>query len=120
MATRQLNEGKEHDRLIKALADKFAADGFHVKADHIGHPNGAPDQVGSHIPDISATKLNQRIITEAETENSISLDDTYSQWKEFSRVSGWEFHVIVPENCLQKAKNQAQSWGINVNQWWYM
>lgn len=121
MFYRVLNEGKEHDQLIKALSSKFASEGFYVKADHIGHPNGAPDQVISHVPDISATKVNHRkIIVEAETGGSISSDGTYNQWKEFSGVFGVEFHVIVPKNCLEYAKYQAQSWGIRIDNWWYM
>jgi len=120
MAIRSLNEGKEHEQLITALANKFTAEGYSVKADHIGYPNGAPAQIVSHIPDISASKLNQRIVIEAETGDSISTDQTFSQWREFSRIAGCEFHVIVPKKSLQLAQNQAQTWGIRVDHWWYL
>lgn len=104
-------EGIEHDQLITVLANRLESDGFYVKADHIGHPNGTPAQIIHHIPDIVAAKDNRKIFVEAETESSISSQDTYNQWKEFSGIYGAEFHVIVPQGSLQRRKTR-QHYGV--------
>ena len=120
MAARTTTVQNVHDRLVKSLADKFESDGYYVKADGIGHPNGSPPTFNMHIPDIYAVKGDERIIAEAETCDSISLGDTYHQWLAFSRVAGTVFHVIVPRQCLEDAKKQANYWGIKVDHWWYL
>ena len=43
-----------HDRLITALARKYEEEGYYVKADHVGHPNGCPPEVNGYIPDVAA------------------------------------------------------------------
>jgi len=120
MISRTYTTQSAHDKLVKALADKFETEGYFVKADHIEHPNGAPSEVNGYKPDIYATKTNQRIIVEAETCDSIGTDETHQQWQAFSVAVGMEFHVIVPKQCLATAQEQAKLWGVNVDKWWYL
>jgi len=106
--------------MITALVDQYAKEGYSVKADHIGHPNGAPVPVNGHIPDVAAySGGNIKIIAEAETCDSISGTETHDQWSAFSR-SSYAFHVIVPKSCLEDAQNQARAWGISVDKWWWL
>ena len=113
-----LNESV-HNQLIQGLVTQLTSEGYYVQADHIGHPNGSPSTVNGYIPDIYAIKGTSRIIAEAETEDSISTDQTRQQWSAFSRTNA-SFHVIVPQRALSAAQNQANLWGINVAKWWYL
>jgi len=119
MATRITEQLRtNHNRLIGALAQEYRSRGYHVEADHIGHPNGSPPTISRHVPDVAAYSNGiLRIIAEAETCDTISSADTQSQWTAFSR-SPYRFEVIVPERCLQDAQQQAILWGITVDQWW--
>jgi len=109
-----------HNRLILALVEEYEKNGCYVKADHISHPHGKPDPVNGHIPDIVVYSNGKIIIiAEAETCDTISDISTLEQWQAFSR-SSYQFHVIVPEECLEAAKRQATLWSISVNKWWYL
>jgi len=121
MATRVSRQSRtKHAMLVRALAKKYEAEGYFVKADHIGHPNGSPPTVGGHIPDVAAYYGGAlRIVAEAETCDTISDANTKAQWKAFSR-SGYRFDVIVPKKCLQSAKLQASIWGVTVDTWWWL
>jgi len=109
-----------HSKLIRALAKKYEEDGYWVQADHIDHPNGCPPQVNGHVPDVAAYSGGTlKIIAEAETCDTLDDDHTRSQWSAFSR-SPYRFDVIVPKRCLEAAKAQARTWGVNVDRWWWL
>lgn len=113
----------QHDQLVRALADTFDSQGYHVRADHISHPNGAPGSIGEHVPDIKAWNDSQIVIAEAETSDTISTNETHTQWTAFSNATkraNAYFHIIVPKDSLESAKAQASNWGIHVDQWWYI
>ncbi len=44
----------EHNNLIRGLVKVLEERGFKVQADHIEHPNGQPNAIEGHIPDIDA------------------------------------------------------------------
>lgn len=55
MATRTTVRSRTtHSKLIRALVAKYEAQGYYVRADHIGHPNGRPLEIGGHVPDVAA------------------------------------------------------------------
>lgn len=110
----------DHDKMVKTMADKFERDGMTVKADHIGHKNGQPPVIGGRIPDILATHYQKKIILEAETSDSISLEDTKKQMQTFSNVPGTEFHMIVPRGYTANLRQQARELGITIDQVWHM
>lgn len=115
------NKGQEnHNRLVRAMANKLAEEGFHVKADHIGHSNGRPNTHNNHVPDVEADHVAKKILVEAETEESISSSDTRNQFVAFSNVGGAEFHVIVPKGYIPKMQSQAREWGVRVDEYWEM
>ena len=119
MTVRNFKDSRaKHETLIRALVKKYEANGLYVEADHISHPHGRPPRIGNHIPDVAAYNQGKLlIIAEAETCDTISDDDTRSQWSDFSE-SDYRFEVIVPESCIEAAKIQARIWGIIVDQWW--
>ena len=107
-----------HAQLIRALAKEYESQGYYVKADHIGHPNGQPPTINGYVPDLAAYSGGTlQIIAEAETCDTITDSHTREQWSAFSK-SPCRFHVIVPESCLQDAKLQASIWGLTVDSWW--
>ena len=109
-----------HAQLIRALAAQYESQGYYVRADHIGHPNGSPASVNGHVPDVAAFSGGTlRIIAEAETCDTISDSNTREQWAAFSR-SAYQFEVIVPKSCLQDAQMQASLGGVTVNRWWWL
>ena len=117
---RTMKNQSDHDKMVKAMADKFERDGVTVKADHIGHRNGQPPEIGGHIPDVFASNSYKKIILEAETPETISLEDTKKQMQAFSDVSRAEFHMIVPKGHTDELRQQAKEWNITIDKIWNM
>lgn len=93
-----------------------------IKADHVGYPYDKPMPISGLIPDITSVYNSVFYVTEAETEESIGIDDTISQWSAFSKFtneSGKKFVVNVPKSCLADAKESAIKNGIRVDEWLY-
>ena len=70
--------------MIMALVRKLLSEGYKVSADHIGYPNGIPEEYKGYIPDIVAKKDDKELIFEAETEKSLPMEDTKLKWLAFS------------------------------------
>ncbi|MDP2750927.1 MAG: hypothetical protein Q8O89_08915 [Nanoarchaeota archaeon] len=117
---RTIKSKSEHDSLVKVMADKLERDGLYVRADHIGHKNGQPAEIAGCIPDVTGVSTSRKIIVEAETEDTIALEDTRKQLQAFSSVSGAELHVIVPEGCTSAMEGQARQWGIRIDKYWHL
>ncbi|NSW84045.1 MAG: hypothetical protein HPY90_12370 [Syntrophothermus sp.] len=49
----------------------------------------------------------------------IGTRETLDQWRAFD-ASWKEFHVIVPERCLEEAEKSARDNLITVDRWWYL
>lgn len=115
-----------HDQMVKSVAIKYQSDGHsNVRADHIGHINGAPVNHGGFIPDVTATHgtTGQHIICEVETADTVNTQHTYDQLITFRKVADQMnalLHVGLPyQSDLIEAKAVIGSWGIKVDQWWY-
>lgn len=115
-----------HDWMVAELAKALTNRGHqNIRADHINHPNGRPQQLGDHIPDVTAyhNQTGSLIIGEVETSDSIDTDHTYSQLHTFRQAAnqlGGYLHVGLPfRSDLDAAKRIVDSWGIKVDQWWY-
>lgn len=107
-----------HNKLIEKQVKGYKKLGYlDIKADHIGHRNGAPKEINGHRPDISATYNGIKIICEVETDDSISIEHTVEQWKAFSK-SSYQFDICVPSKSLSKAKKFAEKHGIKVRKFW--
>ena len=110
---------QSHIHLISAMVNKLIADGWKVSADHIGYPNGSPPQFNNFVPDIYAKKGSKEIIIEAETCDSLS-DETRVKWTALSSNKNIEFSLIIPKKCVDKAKELAKKWNIQVKDFWHM
>jgi hypothetical protein len=109
-----------HLRLITAMVHKLMAEGWKVSADHIGFPNGTPEEWNKYIPDICATKGNEKIYIEAETCDSLELKETQEQWIALSSHPKVQFSVIIPAKCVNEAKRIAEKLHITVKDFWNM
>lgn len=104
-----------HDILLRRTVFTFERDGHtDIKADHIEHPNGKPEEVNGFVLDISSKKYGIPYITEVETCDSLDLPDTEEQFRAFSRTNA-KFIVVVPENCFDKVNQKIRNMSINAN-----
>jgi len=121
---RNQDESRQHLDLIRMMASYFANSGFgNIRADIPGLP--PPDIIygirRNHIPDLTADKINIRIILEAETSDSIFDEHTVSQWSLFSNAAksnGGEFHVVVPKGYRHTAERRSAELFIQIDTIW--
>lgn len=112
--------------MVQQIVSEYTNTGHrNVQADHISHPAGRPPQLGSHIPDVTASHptTGQAIICEVETADSFDNEHTYSQLRDFraaaNRVGGL-LHVALPyQRDLMSAQATANRWSVQVDKWWY-
>jgi len=107
-------------RLVSAMANKLASEDYKVQADHIGYPNGIPDEINKYIPDIYAQKGDEKIIIDASDCHSLDSNETRRQWSAFSTEEGKVFSIIVPSSCVKQAKVLAKKWDITIKNYWSM
>ena len=118
--TRTVENSKVHIRLISAMVNKLINEDYSVSADHIGYPNGKPEPFMGHIPDIYAEKGKDKQYIEAETCDSLETTETKVQWVALSANDEVSFSIIVPKDCVSKAKQLAKKWGVEVKTFWSM
>jgi len=117
---RTIKTQSDHDKMVKAMADKLEREGMQVQADHIGHKNGQPTIIGGYIPDVVGSSYSKKIIVEAETQDTISAESTKDQMESFSNIPGTEFHMIVPKGYISQMEGQARQWDIRIDKMWHM
>jgi hypothetical protein len=121
----------EHQRLVRALIDKFTSDGLEiVEAAYEGYPQ--PQKEGWHEPDIRAfDKANGLIVIgEAKRCDDLTSDRTKEQFQDFasrimakgkSEQQAIPFHVITPKKCENELLSLLEDLGIlkkpNVFRW---
>lgn len=117
----------QHERMVYAVAMRLDSEGFNeIKADVEGYE--LPDKIWwesaehkPHIPDITASKDSTSYFFEVETSDTIFVPESVVQWKLFSahaiHING-KFIVVVPEGCLNEAREQVNNLGLNVADIW--
>lgn len=107
-------------RLVSAMANKLVSEGYKVQADHIGYPNGSPNEFNKYIPDIYAEKNGKKIIINASDCVSLDSNKTRLHWNAFSTIEGIDFSIIIPASCVSRAKALAKKWDIVIKNYWSM
>jgi len=106
---------------INGVCQYFGKKGHTIlSADLSNYPEPSP--IHGKIPDIvSKDPDGGKVITEVETCETIGSSHTREQYSAFSRARdpSTQFHVAVPQSCLDNAIAYAGNWGITVDQWWY-
>jgi len=113
----------EHQRLVKALIDKFVEKGLTIRqAAYPGYDE--PGKAGRHEPDIRARDDDEElnIIGEAKTCDDLTSDISKEQFQDFSsremtkgksKGKNVPFHVIVPKACEQDLAVVLQELGVS-------
>lgn len=123
MAHRRLASFQRHVRLVRAARSRYAASGYsRIFADLPGErpprslllPGFAPSR-----PDLTCRDpANRLVVVEAETCDTLDLEETAHQWKLFRAYAdacGGEFHVVVPEECRQRAEEALARSGVRAD-----
>ena len=108
MANRSEQEAREHENLIKSMADHLAKQGYlDIKADLEGYerPAVVKSVRGEFVPDITCStsgKYRKFVVIEVESCRSIFDPHTVDEWEALgreARIRAGEFHVAVPRRC---------------------
>jgi Holliday junction resolvase len=103
---RPADSQKNHDNMVRYVANDLKKRGYKVLADHIGWPNGSPGEINGYIPDIIATSTgNGNFIMEVETCPSYADEHTREQLTAFSKVAGYTTYVNIPNVCANNGQN---------------
>lgn len=97
-------EESMHFLMINVLVDSFEVEGFTVSADHIGGARSRPSPIGEYIPDIEATRADERYLIEVETQSTLESDRTIEQMKILAGQQGARRFVAVPCDCVEVAR----------------
>ncbi len=118
MTTRYGEDKKRYELMINQAIKYFTKAEWYDKSYPIESPNGKPDPIGSHIPEIWAKKDDKVIIMAVETCKSIDTEDAKFRFREFSRAKGVSFHVATPKDCKFKAQEMAEKWNTPLEKIW--
>ncbi len=123
VAHRRLASFQRHVRLLRAARSAYVAQGCsRVFADLPGErpprsvhlPGFAPSR-----PDLTCRDpANRLLLVEAETCDTLDLEETARQWQLFrayADLCGGEFHLVVPEECRQRAGELVEQLGLRVD-----
>ena len=120
MSKNNLKNVSIQKRLVVAMVNKLLSEGYRVQANHIGYPNGVPNEVNKYTPDIHAEKKGKKIIIEAETCDSLKNKEIRLRWTAFSATEDIDFSIITPALCVSRAKRLAKEWKVKIKNYWTM
>jgi len=108
---RSKDEQELHNQLISAMIRYCENNNYtDIHANLPGYP--PPQRFGNHIPDLTAKRPNNdRIICEAETDDTLTTNHTREKLSIFIRFSATVI-LIVPESCESLAHQTLGDWGI--------
>ncbi|WGV58370.1 hypothetical protein QIH01_23255 [Brevibacillus brevis] len=101
---RKSEDQSYHDRILTILVNDLVSQGYTVKADHIGWPNGSPGEINGYIPDVIATNGSSTFIFEVEDCTSYKSSHTKDQLTAFSKSAAT--FVVIPNVCLNNEGNR--------------
>ncbi len=98
---------------VTSIVNKLQKEGYHVKTNIMKGQNriarGISRKYGSYTPDIFAFRgINDIMVIEFENCANISSHEIENKWKLFSSKPGLDFHIIVPLNCMEKARYKSR------------
>jgi hypothetical protein len=114
MMYRTAQSQSQHDQIVQAMVNYLARQGFqNIRADLPGYaqPSLVKGTNRDHIPDVTANG----VIIEVETDETINIDHTTSQWQLFAdhaAKSGQSFWVAVPRGSAAAALQRLSELGL--------
>lgn len=123
-ATRSTQTQSQHDEIVRLHVNTLSRnDHSDIKADHIAHPNGAPDEFLECRPDITSyDQFGNFVITETETNDTIDSNETIDQMGTLRHAADQvraQLHLVVPESGRQFALNTMNANGIKIDTLWH-
>lgn len=123
MAHRRLSGFRQHADLIRAARAWYATNGYtRIFADLPGTRPPRTIQVRAgeaDRPDLTCRDARNRlIVVEAETCETVDLEETAAQWRIFrayADAAGGEFHLVVPAQCAEQAHTRLMLLGIRAD-----
>ena len=107
-----------HNKLIIMQVLNYKKQGYtNIKVNHANNLKSQPNQINGYTPDLSAVLNGRTTICEVETNDSINDTSAVEKWKAFAN-SGNLFHLIVPNNIFDNAKEIARSNRISIDKYW--
>ena len=112
-----------HDKMLESLIIYLKKEGFHyIKIDHLPGNYERPEKINGRIPDATATsKNNIACVFEVETAESLLLEETVKQLKDFSTHCE-QFHkalvIVVPIGYKRNAESVCHKNRIKYNVIW--
>ncbi len=94
---------------VISIVNILQKEGYYVKTNITEGQNKISGRMfrkyGNYIPDIFAFRgINDIMVIEFETCASVSSPKNENKWKLLSSKPGLDFHIIVPFNCMEKAR----------------
>ena len=98
---------KKHDQMVCAIVGALYEQNYSdIRADLQNFAK--PEKITNCIPDVSAIKNSHLYLYEIETSDTIDIEHTRKQWKEFSdyaaKYSNVTFTVVIPDGYEYLAK----------------
>ncbi len=95
--------------MVTSIVNTLQKEGYYVKINITRGQNKTSGRMfrkyGNYIPDIFAFRgINDVMVIEFETCANISSPKNENKWKVLSSKPGLDFHVVVPLNCVEKAR----------------
>lgn len=113
---------QDHDAILKDLVAVIEAWRWtNIKADHIGYPNGVPDQIKGSRPDVTAKNKNgTKFVFEVETVEALDTEHTKGQLQDFTSATAHVFLVMQDtyvengqtEKSLPLVQRVLKKWGL--------
>ena len=98
-----------HDRVVRAIKDNLNQIAYDVYINPGQEKNAG---IGDNYPDVIMTekgKTNVRFILEVEVSSSVTQNEAEIQWKKYANEINATFYLVVPLNCVGKAKQLCQN-----------
>jgi len=123
VAHRRLASFQRHVRLVRAARAQYAASGYsRIFADLPGERPPRSVLLAGFAPsrpDLTCRdSANRLVVVEAETCDTLDLEETVQQWRLFRAYAdacGGEFHVVVPEECRDRAEEALARLGVRAD-----
>ena len=118
MVTRFGEDKKRYEMMITLAFKHFEKKGLFVKADHIVSPNGKPDPIGSHVPEIWVKKKSKVLLIAVETCDTFKSENAKFKLQELASAKDALLAVVIPQKCKFGMQEQCKKWGIKVNKFY--
>lgn len=102
-----------HDEVISQIVGHLNQRDYDVYTNPGQQKNAG---IGDNYPDVVMTAKNEKtvkFIMEVEVESSVTENEASTQWKKYANEINASFYIVVPSNCVVRAKQYCVKYGVN-------